>query len=167
MEVRDARSEDLGAVARIEGWAIENTPASFLPRARDEADWQQRFGARDGRYPWLVAVDGEDVVGFAVATRYRARQAYDWTVEVSAYVDLEHHRKGIGRALYEALLEQLRALGFHTAVAVVVTPNPASERLHEALGFRRIGTITEVGWKHGAWRDTTYYERRLTEGPPR
>ena len=167
MRIRDARLEDLGAVARIEGWAIENTPASFLPAARDEADWRGRFGERDAKYPWVVAEVDEAVVGFAVATRYRARQAYDWTVEVSAYVDASHHRKGIGRALYTELLSRLTDAGFHLAVAVVVTPNPASERLHETLGFRRIGTIHEVGWKHGAWRDTTYFEKRLSEGPPR
>jgi phosphinothricin acetyltransferase len=166
MELRDVSANDLAELAQIEGWAIENTASNFLLRSRDRAAWERLYEDREPLYPWLVAARGDRVVGFALSFRYRARSAYDWTTEVSVYVDPEHQGQGIGRSLYNELFARLERLGFHTAVAVVVTPNAASERLHESLGFRRVGTLTEVGWKHDAWRDTTYYEKRLNAGAP-
>ena len=70
--------------------------------------------------------------------------------------------QGVGRALYDALLALLARDGVHTVVALVATPNPGSEALHEATGFRKVGTLTEVGHKFGSWIDTGWWERRVT-----
>jgi L-amino acid N-acyltransferase YncA len=87
--------------------------------------------------------------------------AYGKTVETSAYLDQRFHRRGIGRALYRALLDDLTGKGFHTAVAGIALPNAASVALHRALGFEPVGVYREVGWKSGAWHDVGWWQRRL------
>ena len=93
--------------------------------------------------------------------RTRTSAAYRWSVETSIYVHPNHHRTGVGTALYAALLEALRLLGYHRAYAGVTEPNPASIGLHEAVGFEAFGTFAEVGYKLGAWRDVTWLAYRL------
>ena len=135
-QIRRARLEDLAMMAGIEAWAIENTMSNFLLEPRGETDWRAAFEQAGNRHPWLVAVDS-GVIGFAIAGVYRVRPAYAWTTEVSVYVHRDHHRRGVASRLYERLLDVLAAQGFHNALAVVVTPNRASEQLHARLGFRQ------------------------------
>jgi phosphinothricin acetyltransferase len=115
----------------------------------------------------------DGIVGYAYATRHHQRAAYDWSCEVSVYVDRSMHRRGIGRALYAALLEALRRLGYYNALAGITEPNPASIGLHESMGFRRAGINRNVGYKDGRWWDVAYLEMALREdyddpsSPPR
>lgn len=95
------------------------------------------------------------------SSAYRPRPAYRPTREVSVYLAEAARGRGLGRALYDELLARLAADGVHTALALVATPNPASEALHRACGFRHIGTMTEVGYKFGRWIDTAWYEKRV------
>ena len=91
------------------------------------------------------------VLGYAYAAPHQERAAFQWSVNVSVYVHEDHGRLGIGRALYTSLLACLRALGYFNAYAAIALPNPASVGLHEAVGFRHIGTFTDVGHKLGEW----------------
>ena len=108
-----------------------------------------RIEAAAKTHAWLVAELGGEVVGFAYAGPHRARPAYRWAVDVSVYVDAAHHGEGVGRALYEALFEELRARGFRTACAGITLPNEASVALHERLGFEPVGVYGRIGWKAG------------------
>jgi phosphinothricin acetyltransferase len=110
--------------------------------------------------PWIVADDG-DVVGFASAGPFRSRAAYGRTAEASIYVSEPARRNGVGRALGEAILRELRAAGYHSVVGVVALPNPASERLLQALGFRAVGTLREAGFKLDRWWDVQVWQRAL------
>jgi phosphinothricin acetyltransferase len=95
----------------------------------------------------------------AYAAPWKARAAYDWCAEVAVYVAAHCARQGIGRRLYQRLLPVLDQQGYHTQVAVIALPNPASTRLHESFGFQHAGTLREVGHKHGAWRDVGFWQR--------
>ncbi len=127
-------------------------------------------------YPWLVAeVDGQ-MAGYAYASKHRERAAYRWAVDVAVYVDPARQRCGIGRALYEALLDRLTAQGFRIACAGIALPNPASVALHERVGFEPVGVYRRIGWKLGQWYDVAWYQRLLMPagadppaepGPPR
>jgi len=97
---------------------------------------------------------------------FRHRPAYRWTCETSAYVREPDRGRGIGRALYISLLACLELQGFHTEVAVVTLPNPASIALHRGLGFRSVGVFHQVGWKLGRWHDTEWLERKVGDGLP-
>jgi len=167
-----AEERDLPAILTLSNWAAANTPANFALEPEPLADWEQSFAATRARYPWLVARADGNVAGFAKASPHRARGAYLWTAEVSVYVDHHVHGRGVGRALYHRLIPLLRAQGYVTLLAGITTPNPASERLHEAFGFRRCGSYDRAGWKFGRWHDVGYWQCHLhPEGaapsPPR
>ena len=112
---------------------------------------------------WLVAEAAGGVVGFAYGARFHSRAAYRWSAEVSVYIDRDHHRQGIGRALYAELIATLAHAGFCTLCAGITQPNTASNRLHEALGFAPVGTYTRIGFKQGAWHDVTWLKLDLIE----
>ena len=88
-----------------------------------------------------------------------------WSVDVTVYIHADHHRRGIGRALYLRLLDLLRLQGFYVAHAGITVPNPGSVGLHEALGFEAVGIYPAVGWKLGAWRDVGWWQLPLQARP--
>jgi phosphinothricin acetyltransferase len=105
------------------------------------------------------------VVGYAYGGPHRSRAAYNWTVEVSAYVDRATQRSGIGRELYLALFERLKQRGFRLLVAGITLPNDASVGIHEALGFERVGVYKNVGYKAGQWWDVGWWQLDMGEPP--
>lgn len=123
----------------------------------DEAEMAARVRRILERLPWLVAEESTGVIGYAYAGPHRGdRPAYQWSVEVSAYVDVSSHRGGVGRALYSALFDVLRLQGFRNAYAGITLPNRASEAFHRAMGFELVGVYRDIGYKMGAWRDVAW-----------
>jgi phosphinothricin acetyltransferase len=117
-------------------------------------------------FPWLVAAGGEGgpVLGFAKAARWKGRCAYNWSAETTVYIHPDHHGRGLGTALYGRLIRILTAQGYRTLLGGITVPNPASVRLHESLGFRRVALLEQVGWKFDRWHDVGYWELLLQEG---
>ena len=118
------------------------------------------------RFPYLVSETEGRIVGYAYAGRHHERAAYDWSCEVSVYVANGMHRRGIGRALYAALLSLLRRLGYYNALAGITVPNDGSIGLHTAMGFRDAGLNRNVGYKDGRWWDVAYMEASLQQTYP-
>ena len=116
-------------------------------------------------HPWLVCTHDDRVLGYAYATRHRARHAYQWSTEVSVYVDAAAHRRGVARLLYESLFDVLRRQGFANVYAGITLPNAASVAFHHALGFEPIGTYRRVGYKNGNWHDVVWLGLRLESAP--
>lgn len=114
---------------------------------------------------WLVHERDGRIEGFASAGPFRSRGAYRWTAETSMYVAESARRRGIGRALGEAVLEQLKSANFRSAVSIVALPNPASERLMSALGYRQVGVLRDAGFKLDRWWDVVLWQRHLSAGP--
>lgn len=165
-ELRIARPDDAAAIARIYAPYAERTAVSFEETAPTAAVMHERMHATLHSHPWLVLVGSQGVEGYAYAGPHRARAAYRWSADVAVYLAREAPaRQGRGRALYTALLGLLAGQGFHLACAGVAVPNAASEGLHEALGFRVVGTFSQVGWKLGRWHDVRWYERTLGPTP--
>jgi L-amino acid N-acyltransferase YncA len=108
-------------------------------------------------FPWLIFERDGVVAGYAYASRHRDRLAYQWAVTISIYLDPAHHRQGIGRRLYKALLALLELQGFYTAYAGITMPNDPSVGLHESFGFKLIGFYTDVGFKLGKWLDVGWW----------
>jgi L-amino acid N-acyltransferase YncA len=165
--IRDAEPErDAAACARIYAPHVEDGPISFEESAPDAAEMASRIARIQATHPWLIAERGGAVVGYAYACPHRQRTAYRWSVDVSVYVAGDHLGEGLGRALYTALFERLRAQRFRMAYAGITLPNPASVALHESLGFEQVGTMREVGWKLGGWRDVGWFQLELTPPGP-
>jgi L-amino acid N-acyltransferase YncA len=159
--IRLARASDAAELQAIYAPIVRDTPISFEVAPPGVEDMRARIEKTLAVFPWLVEERDGRIVGYAYASRHREREAYQWSVDVSCYVHADARGQGIGAALYEALFGILRRQGFHGAFAGITLPNAPSERLHESVGFRRIGVYPEVGHKLGAWRDTGWYHLRL------
>lgn len=159
--IRPAIVGDAADIADIYGHAVRDTAASFETEPPDAAEMTRRMGEMLGAYPCLVAETDGALVGFTSASPYRPRPAYRFAVSTAIYVAEAQRGTGIGRRLVGALLAALRKADFHTAIAGITLPNPASVRLHETLGFRAIGIEREVGWKFGRWHDVGRWQAML------
>jgi phosphinothricin acetyltransferase len=160
--IRPATPDDAPAVLAIYGPIVRDTTISFEHEAPTVDEMRERITATLRRLPWLVSIDNLGAIdGYAYASKHRERAAYQWSVDVSAYVRADCRRCGVGKRLYEALLVELARLGYFQAFAGIALPNAASIALHEALGFIPIGTYRGVGYKHGAWRDVGWWQRPI------
>jgi L-amino acid N-acyltransferase YncA len=165
LTIRSADPEpDAAACAAIYAPYVEDGAVSFEEQAPDAAEVAARIRRVTATHPWLVAERDGEVVGYAYGCPHRERPAYRWSADVSVYLGAAHTGQGVGRALYEALFERLRAQRFRMACAGITLPNPASVALHERLGFAPVGVYREIGWKQGAWRDVAWYQLELA--PP-
>jgi phosphinothricin acetyltransferase len=140
---------------------VSDGVASFEQEPPGAAELSGRIERITERYPWLVAERDGEIAGYAYGTQHRERAAYRWAADVTVYVASDHHRRGIGRALYAALLELLVRQGIQVACAGITLPNDASVALHEACGFEQVGVYRRIGFKAGAWRDVGWWEREL------
>jgi L-amino acid N-acyltransferase YncA len=166
LRIREVEDRDWDAVARLTNVYINGTAVHFGydPVSGDElrsAWWPKRE-----RYPFLIAEDAAGrFLGYAKAGSWRERTAYQWTAEVGIYVEADVQGKGVGRRLYQALIDACRERGFQSLVGGITLPNDASCALHESLGFRRVATFARAGWKLGAWHDVAFYQVMLTDRP--
>jgi phosphinothricin acetyltransferase len=166
LAIRVASTTDAAAVAAIYAPYVLGTAISFEEDPPAPAEMADRIAGALATHPFLVGeLDGR-VIGYAYGGPHGARAAYRWSANVSVYVERGLHRRGVGRALYLALFDQLRRQGFHALFAGITLPNAKSVGLHEALGFEHLGTYREVGFKHGAWHDVGYWRLGLRSGAP-
>jgi phosphinothricin acetyltransferase len=108
-----------------------------------------------------VCEEEGELVGYAYAAPWRSRSAYRFSVETSVYLHTRYRGRGVGTALYEVLLVDLRARGLHAAMAGISLPNEASERLHRRFGFAKVAHLKEVGYKFDRWIDVAYWQLLL------
>jgi L-amino acid N-acyltransferase YncA len=166
VSIRPAQPRDIAAIARIYAHAVRHGTASFELEPPDEAEMARRYEALvAGRFPYVVAELGADIAGYAYAGPYRGRPAYRFAVEDSVYIAPQFHRRGIGRALLAALVAESEAGGFRQMIAVIGdSAQTASIALHEAAGFRLVGTFEAVGFKFDRWLDSVLMQRALGPG---
>ena len=164
--VRPSEDRDLAAITAIYRHHVLHGVASFeeVPPALDEIA-RRRGAILDRGLPYFVAERSGRVIGYCYASPYRARSAYRFTLEDSIYIDTAEIGRGIGRALLSDLIERCAALGYRQMVAVIGGSEQwPSIRLHEALGFARIGVLPATGFKFGGWVDTVLMQRTLGAG---
>ncbi len=160
--IRAALPGDAGAICAIYNHYITQTTISFEEEPVSAGEMAQRIAdVGAAGLPWLVLVDGDTLIGYAYATKWRVRQAYRFSVETSVYLDCQRTGRGAGRMLYDALLAELRQRELHLAIAGIAQPNEASVRLHERLGFKKVAHFGEVGRKFGNWVDVGYWQLQL------
>jgi L-amino acid N-acyltransferase YncA len=164
--IRPAKISDIPTITRIYAYAVIHGTASFELEPPDEADMTQRMQALlDGEFPYLVAESDGALAGYAYASLYRSRPAYRFTVENSIYVAHDMHRRGVGKILLNALIDDATARGFRQMIAVIGdSEQAASIGLHAACGFHYAGNLQNVGHKHGRWLDTILMQRALGPG---
>jgi L-amino acid N-acyltransferase YncA len=154
------------AVQAIYAHWVRHGLASFeeVPPEAEEID-RRRQAIQAAGLPYLVALAGDDVIGFAYGSPYRARSGYRYSVEDSVYIAPDALSCGAGRALLTAVVDEAERLGYRQMVAVIGdSANAASIGLHAALGFRQVGTLASVGFKLGRWVDSVLMQRALGPG---
>ncbi|HLF36111.1 MAG TPA: GNAT family N-acetyltransferase [Cyclobacteriaceae bacterium] len=147
--IRRATLADLEAITGIYNEAILTTTATFDTEPKTLAERTEWFQSHDDRHPVLVAVVGQEVVGWSAINRWSDRPAYNDTAETSFYVKAGHRGQGIGKTLKAATIEEARRLKFHTLIARIAQDNPVSMHLNESAGFVHVGVMREVGKKFG------------------
>ena len=163
VKVRDSRAEDVPAIQAIYGWHVLHGLASFEEVPPSVAEMRVR---RDSMLalglPYLVAEDEGAILGYSYVSPYRTRSAYRFTVENSVYVRHDLVARGVGRALLAELIARCERLDLNQMIAVIGdSANAASIGLHAALGFRMVGVLASVGFKHGRWVDSVLMQRAL------
>ncbi len=157
--IRDVKTEDAGAIARIYNPYILNSVITFEDIPVSEEIIAGRIEAEIAAgYPYLVLEAAQMVVGYAYAGVWRTRAAYRHTVESTVYLDQGLIGKGYGTLLYKALIGELRKKEFHVVLGGITLPNPASVALHEKMGFKKVAHFTEVGYKFNRWLDVGFWQ---------
>ena len=165
MEIRLATSDDAGWIAGIYAPYVRDTVISFEMAPPSAEEMARRIETTLQTYPWLVAEENGEPLGYAYASQHRTRAAYRWSCDVSVYVAPSAQRKGVGMQLYVRLLDMLAGQGFRNAFAGIALPNASSVGLHERLGFTHLGTYRDVGYKLGAWHDVGWWQKCLSDAP--
>lgn len=163
--IRLASAADAGAIHQIYGPIVRDTHISFERTAPSVGEIARRIESTLAQYPWLVCALDRQVAGYAYASAFRSRAAYQWTAETTVYIHPDFQRRGVSSALCHSLLALLREQGYCQAVGVIALPNEGSVRAHEALGFRRVGVFRSIGYKAGAWRATGWWQLELRPPP--
>ncbi|HEX6704860.1 MAG TPA: arsinothricin resistance N-acetyltransferase ArsN1 family B [Albitalea sp.] len=162
MKIRVATPQDAEAIAAIYAPIVTDTTISFELEPPSVEEMRGRIVSTLERLPWLVGEDDTGAVkGYVYAGRHRERPAYQWSVDVTAYVRADARGQGVGKRLYERLFDELMRLGYCQAFAGIALPNAASVALHECVGFKPLGIYRNVGFKMSAWRDVGWWQREL------
>jgi phosphinothricin acetyltransferase len=162
--LRPATEADMPGVTRIYGEHVTHGLASFEETPPSFEDMVARFRVlKRQSFPYIVAERNNAIVGYSYAGPYRTRSAYRFTIENSVYVDRQATGEGIGRALLSQLICECEKGSWRQMIAIIGNSgNQASIALHESLGFRLVGILREVGFKHEQWVDSVVMQRALT-----
>jgi L-amino acid N-acyltransferase YncA len=163
VNIRPAGDADFDAITAITNHTIA-TSAIHFGYAALSADYMPGLWSASDRFPWLVAERDGAVIGYAKAGTWRERDAYKLTCETTVYLADGERGRGLGHTLYAALLDECTRRGFHSAVAGITLPNPASVALHVKLGFVSVGVVRDAGWKFDAWHSVEFFQKLLTAG---
>lgn len=177
LSIRDARIEDADRILDIYAYYVKNTAVTFEYDVPGILEFQDRMEHTMRRYPYLVIGQDKQILGYAYADSFKGRAAYDWSCELTIYLDHNMRRRGMGRKLYGALEERLREMGILNLYACIAFPETEDEYLnknsagfHARLGFSRVGVFQKCGYKFGRWYDMIWMEKiigeHMQEQPP-
>jgi L-amino acid N-acyltransferase YncA len=157
--IRAATANDAETLARIYNHYVLNTAVTFEEEAVSAQQMAQRNAeVNSAGFPWLVAQQQGQVLGYAYVTKWRERSAYRFSAHSSVYLEQGAVGQGLGSELYQALMAILKQQGLHLLIGGITLPNPASVALHEKFGFKKVAHFEEVGFKFKQWRDVGYWQ---------
>lgn len=161
MEIRLAKPSDARSLLDIYAPYVENTAITFEYEVPTIEDFAIRIEKTLEKYPYLVAEEDGVVLGYAYASTYYARAAYDWAVELSVYVSQDARGKGVGSKLYDALEDLLDQMGYVHFLACISLPNEASLALHRKRGYQQVAHFPKIGYKFNRWNDIVWLQKSL------
>jgi len=163
IKIKLADINDYEDILKIYEKYINDTLITFECKVPTIEEFANRLDNIQKTFPLFVCKMENKVAGYAYISRFRDREAYDWTVESSIYISSKYHGMNIGKAMYHALIEISKISGYKNLIGVVTMPNIKSEKLHAHFGFEEVGILKNVGNKNGNWADVKYYSLKLSE----
>lgn len=163
IKLRLAAPSDAARLLEIYRPYVETTTVTFEYDTPSIDEFRARIVEYSAEFPYIVCECDGEAVGYAYAHRYKTRFSYRFAAELSIYLDASLCGKGIGRAMYGALIELLELMEYKSLYGTVTDPNPASCALHESFGFREVGREHRVGYKFGKWIDVMIFEKLTGE----
>lgn len=170
--IRPAREEDAGALLEIYAPYVTDTAISFEYEVPTLEEFRRRIRETLKTYPYLVAQIGDTLAGYAYASAFKPRAAYQWSVETTIYLRRDLRGQGLGRKLYQALEETLRAqniLNLNACIAHTGQPDSylsnGSEAFHDRMGYKKVAHFTKCGYKFNTWYDMIWMEKIIGDHP--
>ncbi len=161
MKIRPVHAADAPRICEIYNHYVRHSVYTFDEESVTLAQMQQRINVISASFPWLILEQEQTVQGYAYAAAWKPRAAYRYSVETTIYLHPDAAGQGLGRPLYQALADELRGREFHCAMAMIALPNVPSVKVHEAIGFSKIGHSIEIGHKFDSWVDVGYWQLLL------
>lgn len=166
IEIRDATLDDAKKILKIYDYYVKNTAITFEYETPTLAEFQKRMKEITECFPYLVILQNGEIKGYAYARKFVGRAAYDWSCELTIYLDCNAQKCSLGKTLYEALQNKLKAMGITNLYACIGYPIQNDEYLtsnsadfHAHLGFKTIGRFHKCGCKFGRWYDMIWMEK--------
>lgn len=161
MNIRNVRKEDAADILEIYSYYIENTAVTFEITIPSTKQMEERITDISSAYPYLVAEENGKVVAYCYAHALNPREAYKKSVELSIYVEKNHHGEGMGKRLYSAMERMLKEAGYDALYAIVTFPDEGSVAFHSKCGFSVAGKLTDCGEKFGKKWSVLYLEKHI------
>lgn len=161
--IRMAKESDAEKILDIYAPYVRDTAITFEYTVPTLEEFRERVNKTLIKYPYLVAVQEEEILGYAYVSEFKNRAAYDWAVEMTIYVNQETRKSGVGKKLYLALEGILKRQNICNLYACIAYPNPGSIGFHEHLGYQTIGHFSKCGYKFETWYDMIWMEKMIGE----
>lgn len=162
MPIRPATQKDYSAIFEVYNWAVSETVATFDTEIKSLPTHLSFFKDFENGYPMHVLTDEEQVIGFALIKAFSDRKAYARTCELAIYIKPGFHRKGYGMALMQSILDAAKEFNQKVVLSKIESETTASLELHRKLGFEKVGTLKQVGFKFDRWLDVTIMQKLLS-----
>ena len=170
INIRVATVEDAQQILQIYAPYIEKTAITFEYEVPALEEFRGRIQHTLKKYPYLVAEEAGEILGYAYTGPFKERAAYDWAVETTIYVKEDKKQRGIGKLLYQALEEISKAQNILNMNACIAYPENEDEHLtknsvqfHEHLGYQMVGTFHQCGYKFETWYHMVWMEKFIGE----
>ena len=174
--IRTATPEDAEELVAIYDYYVKETAITFEYETPSAEEFRGRIEKVLKKYPYIVVertlpgTGVKEIVGYAYASTFKDRDAYQWSVELSIYIQKDARREGLGRLLYEELERRLKDQGILNLYACIGYPDTEDEhlnldsvRFHEKLGFSMIGKFNKCGYKFDTWYSMVWMEKMIGE----
>lgn len=164
--IRKATINDAAQIVDIYNYYIKNTTITFEYDTLSPSDFANRISNISKAFPYYVYEQDSIVRGYAYASNHGERPAYGWNAVLSVYIDKDYRGNGIGKKLYDAVISDLKDMGYINVYAVITSPNEKSEQFHKNYGFTHFATFENTGYKLNTWLDVVWYKLMLTDTLP-
>ena len=163
LKIRPAHAGDAPALLEIYRPYVLHTAITFEYEVPSISEFEDRIKKISSRYPYLVAEENDKIIGYAYASSFKERAAYDWTAETSIYIDENRKSIGAGTALYESLEARMKLQNVTNLCACIAYPNPKSISFHEKFGYKTVAHFHQCGYKFNLWHDMIWMEKFIGE----